>query len=156
MRTNRLRLTLTALLAATLWMPAYTCAGYQDPAGKVVTMIPSGADSSAYTPVRIPHVPIREADLGDAADWLRLWPYWWAIPVAALALWRPTSLVPDIATVVIAPLGTLLVGFHIWERIAYGTYIAQVASLGLWLLAVLSLIGRWRARRRRPAVAELS
>jgi len=85
----RLRAALAFVLVATLALPAYTCDGYRDSAGKLVESIPSGADSAAYTPTKVPHRPIETLDLTAGRTWLILATYLWPLAVVGVLAWRP-------------------------------------------------------------------
>jgi hypothetical protein len=144
------RVALTLVLLSTMWMPAYTCAGYRAPDGAVVQSIPAGADSAAFVPVQVPHVPIREAELRTLDGWISLWPYVWIVPVLAFATWRPQNKAPDLITAGLGPFVAWVLTFRLVGSLAYGTYVALAATAGLWFLAIGALVTRWRQQRQRP------
>ena len=139
----------TVLLATTLLLPAYTCAGFRSPQGELVDSIPAGADSSTYAPARIPHRPVESFDTSDANDWITLLAYLWPLGVLGLRL-RPSpgrlDRVMHWGELLIAPLSAGVIYLVATKgRIAYGSYLAYAANATLFAAAIAEFVRRRRS-----------
>ena len=145
----RTRAVATVLLATALLLPAYTCEGYRSAQGELVENIPSGADSAAYTPTKIPHRPLESFDPTVAGDWLTLLAYLWPILVLGLRL-RPSpgrlDRVMHWSEFLFAPASAVVVYYvAAIGDVAYGTYLAYAANATLFSAGILEFVKRRRA-----------
>ena len=156
MTTSRLKVLAAVLLALSLTLPAYTCAGYVAPDGEKVGSIPRGADSSAYQATKIPHWALESPNPRDTGFWLAVLAFTWPLPLLALRARRPQARLtrwlwwaePALAV------GS---GYVVWAigaigDPAIGTYVALAANAALIALWVRELFAS-RAARAAPAAA---
>ena len=153
--TSVLRRVAAGLLLLSLALPSFTCAGYVAPDGSKVGSIPTGADSAAYKPARLPHYALKVWTPREAGFWIALLAFTWPIPMLALRR-RPDSRLSRWLWWV-EPLCAIAAGWLIWQiatlgQPASGTYVALTATatlLGVWVMEA------WRAWATRASPGRL-
>jgi len=136
---TRLKLAGALVLAASLFLPQYTCARLRGPDGMVTDTIPAGADSSAYKRYDQPHYALEHFGPLNYETWITVTVFTWPLVFLAVRtrrrLKRTNRVLWWLEPILILASAYLIVAFSDVGDRAYGAY------LGLW--ALLVLLGTW-------------
>ena len=159
MSVRNLRRLAAGILLLSLALPSFTCAGYVAPDGSRVGSIPTGADSAAYRPARVPHYALKVWTPREAGFWIALLAFTWPVAMLALRRRRPDTRLSRwlwwTEPVCAIAGGWLIWGIATLGRPASGTYVELGATAMLLAVWVMEAWRAWSARaslrRLRPS-----